>query len=241
MFHNQYISESKTVFFARPEQMDRFWEHGWRHFGTTFYRYNFTIHESAICQVFALRVRLSAFQLTKKQRKIWNRCQSFRTIVQPINLRPEIHELFEMHKERFESNIPDSIYTFLSDRPHKIPCKALEIAVYDGDLLVAASFFDDGQEGISSIYGMFRPGYEKYSLGIYTMLAEISHASQQGKAFYYHGYCYDVPSFYDYKKQFAGLEYYDWGSQNWIVYQDQPFEIDNGSQTNQWDTDDLIF
>jgi arginyl-tRNA--protein-N-Asp/Glu arginylyltransferase len=42
------------------------------------------------------------------------------------------------------------------------------------------------------------------------MLLEIKFACENRKNFYYHGYIYEGKSFYDYKKQFRGLETSDW-------------------------------
>lgn len=64
---------------------------------------------------------------------------------------------------------------------------------------------------------MFDLDYSENSLGLYTMLLEIEHAISLGKKYYYHGYCYDVKSFYDYKKQFPALEWYDWEN-SWHPY-----------------------
>ncbi|HNM06329.1 MAG TPA: hypothetical protein PKK05_25645, partial [Leptospiraceae bacterium] len=50
----------------------------------------------------------------------------------------------------------------------------------------------------------------KRSLGIYTMLLEIEYSIQMKKDYYYPGYAYVETSFYDYKKNFNGLEYLDW-------------------------------
>ena len=66
--------------------------------------------------------------------------------------------------------------------------------------LIGASFFDVGEDSLSTIYGMYDLAYGKQGLGIYTMLIEMEHARELGKPFYYHGYCYSCPSFYDYKK-----------------------------------------
>ena len=64
---------------------------------------------------------------------------------------------------------------------------------------------------------MFHPEESSRRLGIFTMLLELDWAQQNGMTFYYPGYAYREPSHYDYKKEFRGLEYYDWNK--WIVTQ----------------------
>jgi arginine-tRNA-protein transferase len=83
--------------------------------------------------------------------------------------------------------------------------------------LYACSYFDISANAISSIYAMFDLNYSKRSPGLHTLLAEILYAMEHQKQYVYLGYAYDVPSYYDYKKQFNGLECYDWEG-NWVDY-----------------------
>jgi arginyl-tRNA--protein-N-Asp/Glu arginylyltransferase len=83
-----------------------------------------------------------------------------------------------------------------------------------GERMVAASFLDLGMAAVSSVYGIFDPSESHRSLGIFTMLKELEYAAELGCRMYYHGYACQEPSPYDYKKRFAGLEFYDWEG-NW--------------------------
>jgi arginine-tRNA-protein transferase len=83
-----------------------------------------------------------------------------------------------------------------------------------GDTLVAVSYFGIGELATSGIYAMFEPTESPRSLGIFTLLKEIEYSIEQGKEFYYLGYCYEGESFYDYKKRFRGTEVFDWNG-NW--------------------------
>jgi arginine-tRNA-protein transferase len=47
------------------------------------------------------------------------------------------------------------------------------------------------------------------------LLLELEWARQQGFQYHYPGYAMTGPSHYDYKKQFRGLEGYDWGAGEW--------------------------
>jgi arginyl-tRNA--protein-N-Asp/Glu arginylyltransferase len=47
------------------------------------------------------------------------------------------------------------------------------------------------------------------------MLLELLKAKELGKKYYYHGYVYDVPSQFDYKLNFTGLERMDWSTNLW--------------------------
>jgi arginine-tRNA-protein transferase len=163
-----------------------------------------------------LRIALSRYAHSKRHRKVLKGIDKFQTIFRPLEITPAHEALFYEHKQRFTENIPENVFVFVGTAEQR-PLPTWECAIYDGNTLIASSFIDIGENSISSIYGMFSPAYASYSLGIATMLLEMNHAKSLGKAFYYHGYCYDVPSHYDYKKQFDALEGYDWQG-NWLDF-----------------------
>lgn len=219
------INEEFRSSAVTPEQMDTLLAGGWRHFGTKFYRYSLNIYRDRIVRVMPLRVRLADFRLSKSQRRILRRNDDLVCEVAPVEITDETHALFAAHKQRFASDIPPSIYTFLSTDPAVVPCPALAVTVRSGERLVAASFFDIGSESISSIYGIFDPRETSRSLGIFTMLKEIEWAIAGGRKYYYPGYAYDGESFYDYKKRFTALERFDWYG-NWVDYTElAPLEL----------------
>lgn len=208
---NEYFITRKMT----AETLDSVLANGWRHFGTYFFRYNVNFYQGQFCNVIPLRVDLQKFTLSKNQKKIWKKNQDLSVLVQPIQITQNVLDLFEKHKVKFKENMPESIYTFLSTNPAKVPCPAIEVGVYQADKLVAMSFLDVGKEAVSSIYGMYDFALANRSLGIYTMLLEIDFAVKTNCRYYYHGYCFDIPSFYDYKKKFKGLQGFDWrGSWN---------------------------
>ena len=206
----RYINEEFYAEKLRPEQLDAVWSDGWRHFGTHFFRYNLGFYQSDIRRVIPLRIRLADFTLSKNQRRILRKNADLQTIIRPIEITTEAESLFDRHKRRFKEGVPDSVFDFLSRDAANTPCEAKEVCVYEGEKLLAASFFAVGEQAISAIYGMFEPDETARSLGIFTMLKEIEFAIDTGKEFYYQGYCYDGESFYDYKKRFSGIEAFDW-------------------------------
>lgn len=200
-----------------PQNLDVLLANGWRHFGTFFFRYNIGVYQSELRRVLPLRIALANFSLSKSQRKIIRKNRGLQIVVRPVEITEEKETLFARHKQRFEDNIPDSLYDFLDFDAAFIPCEALEICVYQNEKLLAASFFDVGANSISSVYAMFEPSESTRSLGILTMLLEIEYALENAKEFYYQGYAYEGNSFYDYKKRFSGVEKYDWRG-NWMDF-----------------------
>ena len=206
----RYINEVFEADQVSGSQLDTLLADGWRHFGTNFFRYSLGIHEFDIRLVIPLRIRLSEFSLSKRQRRVLRQNSDVSAVVRPIEITDESIALFERHKRRFKFGVPDSIYDFLSGDPSNVPCEAREVNVTLGGRLVAASYFDIGATSVSAIYAVFDPDLTRRSLGIFTMLKEIEYAIDNGHELYYQGYAYEGESFYDYKKRFRGTESFDW-------------------------------
>jgi len=205
-------------------ELDTLLANGWRHFGERFQRYSLNYYKDEIRRVLPLRVRLSEFQLSKSQRRILRKNADLECTVSPAEITTDIHELFSCHKRRFTHDIPDSIYTFLSQEPAAAPTDGMMLRVTIGTQLAAASFFELSTHGLSSIYAMFHPHFADRGLGTLTMLKEIEYARNQGKKFYYHGYAYEGESFYDYKKRLSGLEAFDWKG-TWFSFNAEHAEV----------------
>ena len=200
-----------------PEQLDALLDEGWRHFGTHFFRYSLNLYRGEIRRVVPLRVRLADFRISKSQRRVLRKNADLRVESGPIKITGETEKLFDRHKQRFDHSVPASVYEFVSSEPDTVPCDGREVAVYDGDRLVAVSYFDVGENTLSGIYAMFDPDEAERGLGIFTMLKEIEFARETGRAFYYQGYAYEGESFYDYKKRFSGTEAFDWMG-SWLPF-----------------------
>ncbi|MBX7053584.1 MAG: hypothetical protein K1X36_01425 [Pyrinomonadaceae bacterium] len=209
-----FVNEAFEAGSISPAQYDSLLANGWRHFGTYFFRYNLMVYEGGIRQVMPLRIRLADFTPSKSQRRVLRRNFDVDVTIGPFNITPETHDLFERHKRRFKSGVPNSIYDFIARDAESSPTELFEITVRNNRRHVAASFFDLAECSVSAIYGCFDPDETTRSLGIFTMLKVIDYAASLGFEFYYHGYAYEGSSFYDYKKGFSGLEQFDWQG-NW--------------------------
>jgi len=215
-FINEFFEAETAI---RPHVFDHLLADGWRHFGTYFTRYNLGIHQDEIRRVLPLRIRLRDFRPSDSQRRILKKNRDLEVTIGPPSISEPVVDLFERHKQRFREHVPDTIYTFIS-RQARIPTDLYQLtARLDGEI-VAASFFDGGVESVSGIYACFEPNEPKRSLGVFTMLKVMEWGLSRGMLFYYPGYAYIGPSFYDYKKRFAALECYDWNGE-WQPYAGQ--------------------
>jgi arginine-tRNA-protein transferase len=214
--------------------MDVLWSDGWRHFGAEFFRTMVDVVRDEVVMIEPLRIDVTRFAPSKSQRRIQRKNApetGVRVAFEPVRVTAEHTALFERHCTRFRDNVPDSLYTFLSDGHASMPCQTLQCCVYERpheresawefeqERLIAVSYIDLGDESISSLYAMFDPAPEVAwrSLGIFTMLCEIDFARHTGRRYVYLGYShpdYVAHSAYAYKRQFAATEGYDWHG-NW--------------------------
>ncbi len=219
-----YVNDYMPRRWLTPAQLDHLLANGWRHFGTEFFRYSLAVDEGAIRRVMPLRIRLADFVLSRSQRRILARNRDTELTIRPSTIDPEKEALFARHKERFVRNVPESLSNFLSSAPATVPCRNDELTVSHEGRLIAVSFLDLGQQAASAVYAMFDPDESSRSLGIYLILRGIDYAKESGLKYYYPGYAYVEPSFYDYKKRFSGLEFYDWQA-GWKPFNPGPPEL----------------
>lgn len=214
---DQFINESFEAQTIRPNDMDLLLSKGWRHFGGYFFRYNLGIHGFEIRRVIPLRIDLGSFSFTRSQRR--NLIRNSGLLVQNtlLSITTASVELFERHRFRFAENIPATINEFIPDKADQSPTQTRQISVFENDKLIAESYFDVSETGVSGIYAIFDPDLKKRGLGIFTLLKEIEFAIAAGKKYYYLGYVYEGSSFYDYKKRFLSTEAFDW-NENWSAF-----------------------
>lgn len=193
-----------------PAQMDALWERGWRHFGPIFYRYREALTSAGLRHVLPLRIDVTGFKPSKSQRRVLRRNTDIEIRVKQAHLDDDRQRLFDLHKQRFKDNIPNSLEDFLGPAPQAGPCLTVEVGGYLQGRLIAASYLDVGLDSVSSVYSFFDPEFEDRSLGTATMMWEIIVARRSAKRWHYPGYCYEEPSGYDYKRRFGPMQSYNW-------------------------------
>jgi len=195
------------------KRLDRYLAAGWFRSGQALFRSELICLDENIFTPVNIRLKLEKYLPKKRHRKIINRNQKrFQTIIRPASVSAEKDRLYRIQSTRFKGFIFNSLAHFLQDETSKNVFNTWEVCVYDGDELIAVSFFDKGYKGAASILGLNSQDekYAKYSLGVYTMLMEMLHLKEEGKKFYYPGYVLDQESIFDYKLRMGKIYYYDW-------------------------------
>lgn len=197
---------------------DRLMASGWRVLGYCLLRHNFASWDGELVSTIPLRICLDGFEMRKSQRRTLRRHDNLRVTTGPIVLTAEKERLFDLHALRFRSGGYTPMQAFLTPDSAHLPVPGLEFQVFEDDRLLACSYVHVGRQSVSATYCFFDPEETKRSLGHFTMLLEIAWAQRMGMRYYYHGYCHDKPSQFDYKQRFQQLERYDWASKRWAPF-----------------------
>lgn len=172
--------------------------------------------DGSLDDVLNIRLNLKKYHPSKSIRKIARKVENrFQVSIQKMMLNEIKDKLYITHQKRFKGFQFKSLTQMLiGDSPVNL-FDTYEINVYDGDELIAYSLFDLGKKGIASILGVFDERYKSYSLGIYTMYAEIKWAIQNGFDYYYPGYVIKNNPLFDYKLRLGEYEFFDWTTNAW--------------------------
>jgi len=215
-----------------PEKLDDYLARGWFRMGMMIFTCHFLCFENELYSAVWTRLPLEDYAFSKSLRKIIKRNKDrFRVVIRPAEFNEEKDELYQLHKTRFEGYIAPTLSESLFGNSNRSNIyNTWETSIYEGDKLIGASFFDLGSDSMASIMGLFDPSYERYSLGIYTMLLEIQYGQAQKMQYYYPGYV--VPGYerFDYKLRVGKVEYYHLRKKNWeaidtLKHEELPAEL----------------
>lgn len=192
--------------FMPPERMDDRLASGWWRTGSLMLRTSLLHLGDALHEVVHIRSRLDRAPPSRSGRRLLRRNRlRFDVEVGPATVDDARRALYAKTRSRFIGPIMDELRDLaLPEDPAAFHTH--EVAVYDGDALVAVSYFDVGGDSVASILGLYDPAYRRDSLGRFTMLEEMRWARARGCRLYYPGYVVPgVPTF-DYKLGLGALE-----------------------------------
>ena len=199
-----------------PEQLDVFLSNGWYRMGQTIFTTHFLFYEKQLLSAMWLRLSLEDFKFKKSLRKILKKNRAdFRIEVRPFELTPEKEQIFKRYAAEFKGRLSGSLKSSLLDGLDKNVFNTSEINIFDGDKLIAFSFFDVGKNSLTSISGVYDPDYAHRSLGLHTMLEEIQFGLDTGRTLYYPGYVVPGNIRFDYKKRIGNCDFLEFKSKAW--------------------------
>jgi arginine-tRNA-protein transferase len=191
------------------ERYDQYLASGWFRGALLMYKLDLFCMDEDIWSVVNIRLDLKEYERKKSQRKIIKRVEDrFRVTCDRAVVTAEKERLYDEQKNRFKGFIHDSLDAFLNAAVLESVYNTWEICVYEKDRLIAVSFFDLGDKSMASLLGLFDSGYDRFSLGTYTMLKEVAFGKRTGRRWFYPGYVLDRPSPFDYKLKLGPMYYY---------------------------------
>ncbi|MGB1205867.1 MAG: hypothetical protein ACPG5B_09485 [Chitinophagales bacterium] len=215
MFRQQYYPKS-----IKGEELDLYLEHGWYRSGQVLFTTHLIILEDDVYTPVWTRLPLENYSFKKRLRQLFNKNNKrFRIEYSKTFIDEKKEALYAQHKFRFGKYPPQSLKQYLLDCSKDSIFNSYEVRVYDGDELIAVSFFDIGTISMMSILALYNQTYQKESLGIYTMLLEIDFAQKKELKYYYSGYIVPKYERFDYKLRVGNLEFYDMFDKTWKDYQ----------------------
>ena len=204
-----------AYFFASSldeSDLDYFLSQGWRKFGVYYFRPN--CKNCFKCE--PLRVFTIDFLPSKSQRRILRKTEDVKVVFKPLEYRDEIFEIYKQHSvSRFQNKKTDM--EKFKQSFYEESCVSVQSEFYkDGDLF-AVGFLDISENGVSSVYFVYKDGFEYLSPGTLGILKEIEYAKSLGKKYYYLGYYVEGNKSMEYKNRFSPFEKYDWQEDAWVL------------------------
>lgn len=222
--HNEYETIYQSRFVPEPN-VDAFWEKGWCHVESEFFRDDSDRYNGRYWRSFRTRYRLKDFVLSKSLRRVLNKNKDLKFIIRPLCITPRKSALYEKHYTRYG----EKPYQTLAQKyycPGNYPTKDMELCILKNRRLVACSFFEVSEKAIQSNSAIWDLNEPKRSLGILTVLLEMQYAIRKKKDFYYLGHYLKQNPNYQYKLRFPGLEFYDWDNDCWVDKKDSGALLD---------------
>ncbi len=176
---------------------------GWRRFGHSYFH--------PICQgcTECKNIRIDAFDFTPthSQKRSVKKNKNTQIYIQRPTLSYEHIELYnKFHKYKAKKSgwkyYEIDLQTYYEEFVVGAHDFGKEVLYVVDDKVVGVDLIDILEDGISSIYFFYDPEYEKLSLGIFSLMMQISLAKQMGLRWIYLGYWVDGCASFAYKKRF---------------------------------------
>lgn len=199
---------------------DQYLASGWFRGSVMLYKMGLLCLEGEVQSVLNVRMDIRKFEASKSQRKLLSRGKTtFRTTVRKAKIDRRREALYTEHKPRFKGFIHRTLSDYLNSGYSAPVFDTYEVAVWQGEELVASSFFDVGDNAMASLLCVYKQGMGRYSLGKLTMLCELEFAQKKGLKWYYPGYVLNPSPSFDYKLELGTFQYYN-NNRRWVALPD---------------------
>lgn len=206
-----------------PERLDEYLTAGWRPSGQTVYNADcLRTDDGQLHGVIQVRLPLENYAPKKRHRKLLAR--NGRRFTYRIERAGQPDEAMLALNQRYKLIRPNHTRDDLEGHVYGTVGQQVldtyQVRVFDGDRLVAFSYFDRGVRTGYSKAGVYDPDYQRSSLGIYTMLLEIAWLRDHGVRYYHPGYVSPTYPIFNYKLSFGPMEYRRVTDGGWYPYEE---------------------
>jgi arginyl-tRNA--protein-N-Asp/Glu arginylyltransferase len=191
------------------EDLDSLLEKGYRKFGKFFFKPACPSCSKCV----PIRIPVDKITPSKSQRRSIRKAENVEVTFSELTFTDEIFRIYCEHSQKFE-NKECSIDHFIQSF-YERSGPALQSNYFLDKTLIAVGFIDHSSNAFSSVYFIYRNGYEKLSLGTVSVFMECNEALRRGLSYYYLGYYVSENHSMNYKNRFAPHELYDWENQRW--------------------------
>jgi arginine-tRNA-protein transferase len=201
-----------------PHELDAYLERGWFRMRQNIFTTNFVHFKDQFYSALWLRISLGELKTDFGRDKLFKQNASFRTEIRPASVTDEKEALYTRYREQISFEPMASLTQLLyGDTSTNNIYNSFEVAVYDGEILIAIGFFDIGNVSAAGIVSVYDPAYKKYSLGKYLIYSKIEYCRKLSLQYFYPGYF--VPGYraFDYKLTIcrSALQFLSPQSQQW--------------------------
>lgn len=206
-----------------PYELDQWLARGWYRMGQSMFTARFVVFEDQLRSAVWTRLPLQGYTFRKSLRRVLNRVDGqFRTEIGPLVVDAEREDLYQRYRAAARGDRSQNLTEFLFGDSDRDVFDTHEVRVWDGDQLVAFSWFDVGTVGLQSLIGVYEPALARQSLGFYTMLAEIRYGIARDLHWFYPGYVLPGDPSMDYKLRVGEVEFLDPEAQRWCPWAQFP-------------------
>ncbi len=186
-----------------PDELDHYLARGWFRMRQAVFTTNFLHFNNCFYSAIWLRVSLDNYQQDKKL-VVLNK--NFTTEIKacaPALVQQAHENLFQHYRQGIAFEVSATLQELLYGSDPYNRFNTWEVNVYDGATLIAAGFFDLGNNSAAGITCIYHPAYRKYSLGKYLMQLKMAYCKDRQLQYFYPGYA--VPGYqpFDYKLALA--------------------------------------
>ncbi len=179
--------------------LDEYLAKGWYRMQQTIFTTDIIIKNDLVIPVFWLRLVLKKYTAAKSVRKIMQVNKDCQITLTSGVITEEAEALYQLYKSSVDFEVSDTIQSYLAGESISSIYNTRCFEIRKDGQLIAAGYFDEGDNSIAGILNIYHPDHKNRSLGKYLMLLKIDHALTHQRQYYYPGYISTAISKFDYK------------------------------------------